>query len=320
MNFDEYQEQARLSDQAQGNDPQHRVIPVLGLVSETGSLANVFKKWLRDGISVDKQRDFIKVELGDVLWYLSNIASRFDLSLDDIATHNLARARSTYGHDGTRWNDEDATKVFDEELPEHERFPRRMIFHFTEHPDADGAPISEMRLVSAEPNPFTEGRDFSSDPKGAGFTVGDALRDNSQDEDGYRYHDALHLGFLGVLGWSPVFRSLLRLKRKSVAELDDTQDSARAIDVEEGLTTRLVERAHDYEDFRDERFVDTETLTLLAEHVRSLEVSIRPGWLWKRAIQHGFSSMHQLRDNRGGYLVVDLDDRSLTYCRFDPRS
>ncbi len=320
MEFDEYQRQAHLSDQSPGNDPEHRVIPVLGLVAESGSLANVYKKWLRDGISFEKQRDFARVELGDVLWYLSNIAGRFDLSLDEIAVHNLSRARSNYGHEGTRWDDPGATTVFDDDLPLAEQFPRKMVFHFEEGRDHDGAAKSVMSLVSAEPNPFPQGRDFTTTPKGVGFTVGDPLRDNAATEDGYRYHDALHLAFLGVLGWSPVFRSLLRLKRKSRPDLDDTQDSARAIDVEEGLATQLAERAPDYEDFQDERFVDSDTIALISEHVRSYEVAVRPGWLWKRAVHQGFVCWRQLRTNRGGYVLVDLDAHSVTYHRFAPGS
>jgi hypothetical protein len=42
-----------------------------------------------------------------------------------------------------------------------------------------------------------------------------ALNRNSRRIDAYRFHDAIHLGFMAVLGWSPTMRALLRLKRKS---------------------------------------------------------------------------------------------------------
>jgi hypothetical protein len=48
-----------------------------------------------------------------------------------------------------------------------------------------------------------------------GVQIGDPLTDNAYDDDGYRFHDVMHLANLAVLGWSPVMRGLLKLKRKS---------------------------------------------------------------------------------------------------------
>lgn len=47
--------------------------------------------------------------------------------------------------------------------------------------------------------------------------------------------------------------------------------------------------------------------------VVDLEVEALPAWLWRRAISQGFCAMHQLGQNRGGYLVADLDVRTLRY-------
>lgn len=51
------------------------------------------KKWLRgddgDGVMSEERRDLLKGELGDVLWYLSVLASDLDLSLQDIAESNI---------------------------------------------------------------------------------------------------------------------------------------------------------------------------------------------------------------------------------------
>lgn len=296
------------------------VVPVLGLIAEAASLADIAKKWLRDGITYDQQRDFARTELGDVLWYLANVASRFNLSLEDVASFNLERTRNRYGFGPDRWQDPGVTADFEDGLPVEERFPRKLLFHLEETADPDGQPRSHMRVLEAYPNPFSSGRTFDVDPKGRGFTLGDPLRNNSLTDDSYRYHDALHIAHMAVLGWSPVLRSLLRLKRKSRPDIDDTQDSARGVDVEEGLTTHMASRAANYNSFTHERYIDNETLDYVLEHVRGLEVDQRPGWLWRSTIQQGFACMLSLGQHRGGYLLADLDEHRVTYTALRPRT
>ncbi|KKK05723.1 nucleoside triphosphate pyrophosphohydrolase family protein [Micromonospora sp. HK10] len=69
---------------------------VLGLVGESGEIAEKFKKWVRDHDSDESRIDRADIakELGDVLWYLAVLADYLDLSLDDIATANLAKVAS----------------------------------------------------------------------------------------------------------------------------------------------------------------------------------------------------------------------------------
>jgi NTP pyrophosphatase (non-canonical NTP hydrolase) len=56
--------------------------PLLGLAGETGEIAEKVKKILRDkeGIVSEEDKLELKKELGDVLWYLSNLS--YDLSVD----------------------------------------------------------------------------------------------------------------------------------------------------------------------------------------------------------------------------------------------
>jgi NTP pyrophosphatase (non-canonical NTP hydrolase) len=106
MTFDEYQKQSR--DTAIYPEIGERfVYPALGLVNEAGEVAGKIKKIFRDeeGIVTPEKREDIKKELGDVMWYLAQIATEFDLSLKDIATHNLQKlqsrkARGTIGGSG----------------------------------------------------------------------------------------------------------------------------------------------------------------------------------------------------------------------------
>lgn len=72
----------------------HPVIyPALGLVNEAGEVAGKIKKVFRDkgGEINNETRQALKAELGDVLWYIAQIATELDLSLDDIAEHNIAK-------------------------------------------------------------------------------------------------------------------------------------------------------------------------------------------------------------------------------------
>ncbi|MFX5743284.1 pyrophosphatase, partial [Acinetobacter baumannii] len=64
--------------------------------------------------------------------------------------------------------------------------------------------------------------------RSGGVFVGDRLTDNAAEPDDYRFHDVFHYAYIAVLGWSPVIRSLLRLKRKSVPKIDEVDDGARA--------------------------------------------------------------------------------------------
>ena len=65
----------------------------MGLTNEAGEVAGKIKKVFRDkdGIISDETREALKAELGDVLWYLAQVATELNLSLDEIAEHNIAK-------------------------------------------------------------------------------------------------------------------------------------------------------------------------------------------------------------------------------------
>lgn len=62
---------------------------IIGLASEVGEVAALIKRSIRDGISID--RDKMRAELGDVLWYLSMLATESGLSLTEVAIENLRK-------------------------------------------------------------------------------------------------------------------------------------------------------------------------------------------------------------------------------------
>ena len=85
------------------------IYPTLGLCGEAGEVADKVKKVLRDaeGRFDDGVRDDLRLELGDVLWYVAQLATELDLDLADIAAANLEKlasraARNVIGGSGDR--------------------------------------------------------------------------------------------------------------------------------------------------------------------------------------------------------------------------
>ena len=106
MDFNDYQTKSRKT--AKYPAIGHAVIyPTLGLTNEAGEVAGKIKKIFRDkgGVIGEAERAALKGELGDVLWYLAQVCTELDLSLDDVARHNLEKLfsrleRGKIGGDG----------------------------------------------------------------------------------------------------------------------------------------------------------------------------------------------------------------------------
>ena len=94
MDFKTYQIKARVTAQYP-NLGSNNIYPTLGLVGEAGEVAEKVKKVIRDknGIFDEDSKKSIKKELGDVLWYLSNLCNEFGFSLDDVALQNLEKLK-----------------------------------------------------------------------------------------------------------------------------------------------------------------------------------------------------------------------------------
>lgn len=95
MDFKKYQEKSRKTAVYPDRD-NNFIYPTLGLSGEAGEVSEKIKKVIRDkkGIVDDETREAIKKELGDVLWYVSQIATELKLSLDDIAEKNIEKLYS----------------------------------------------------------------------------------------------------------------------------------------------------------------------------------------------------------------------------------
>jgi NTP pyrophosphatase (non-canonical NTP hydrolase) len=92
MEFEEYQKKSRMTAKYP-NAGENYIYPTLGLSGESGEVAEKIKKVLRDkgGQLNEVDCEEIKKELGDVLWYLTQLATELGISLEDVATGNLTK-------------------------------------------------------------------------------------------------------------------------------------------------------------------------------------------------------------------------------------
>lgn len=260
------------------------MIPLAGLASESGELIGEYKKYLRDGDSHKLFKERLAEEVGDLLWYVANVATKFDLDLAEVAEQNLAKCEG-------RWGDLPSREPFDTGFTDDQRFPRQFSFDFLTYHDADGAP--KVRVMH----------------KGEQF--GDDLTDNSHTRDGYGYHDVIHLAFAATLGWSPLVRKMLKAKRKSDPKIDQVEDGGRAIATEEGLSAMIFAYARDYNFLEGKSSVSTELLRMIKNMVSHLEVSVCTPGEWEKAIVQGFKVWREVKKRRGGTVDVDLEKRSI---------
>lgn len=101
MTLNEYQKQALTTEIMNRNNTINATEPafmakILGLVGESGEVAEKFKKIIRDKngkLSSDDKVE-IKKELGDVLWYTAVIADYLGIDFEDVAQTNLQKLAS----------------------------------------------------------------------------------------------------------------------------------------------------------------------------------------------------------------------------------
>lgn len=228
----------------------------------------------------------LRYDLAQLFQELVTAAQDAHISLDRAAHANKAKILD-------RWPFERGyTPLFDSDYDSDEQFPRILEITFREKT------VGGVDYVYQSVN---------------GINLGDRLTDNRADEDNYRFHDVFHLAYAAVLGWSPVLRSLLRLKRKSRPDIDEQQDGARATITEEGIANWVFAHGLRHNAFADVFIVDFALLRTIREMVHGYEVEACPLWMWEEAILQGFAAFRYLRDNRSGVVRANLVARNLTF-------
>lgn len=286
MEFNEYQELAKGTDQRNNNsDELNRLIPLLGMIGEMGSVASEHKKRLRDGQSYTTFNEKFKKELGDVLWYISTLAGDMGISLDDVARANLSWTEE-------RWDDLKnflPDKLYDEDFPENEKLPREFTVEF-------------KQSTTGKIGMYIDGK-----------PLGNELDDNAHEADGYRFHDVFHFSYMAAFGWSPVIRKLLGKKRKSKPEIDNVEDGARAQIIEEAISAMVYEHAKDHNFYKDITVIDFDILNTIKGMVRNFETKNISSSLWEKAIIDGYAVYRELKANNGGKIYINLKKRTIKF-------
>lgn len=93
--FDEYQKKSKKTA-IYPDRGKNFIYPTLGLLGEVGEIANKIKKIIRDddGKLSKGRRAEISSEIGDVMWYVAQLATELNLKLSDIARENLKKLLS----------------------------------------------------------------------------------------------------------------------------------------------------------------------------------------------------------------------------------
>ena len=228
--------------------------------------------------------------LGALMADMVTVAGLFDLKFIDVIEANLDKFES-------RWPQSEAKYLepFDNSRPSIEQFPRKFEMHFIEREYDDGKPYVIQQLNNVN--------------------IGDRLTDNRTEPDGYRFHDVFHLAYIAHLGWSPVIRTLLKLKRKGDKDLDENQDGARAAIIEEGIATWIFNHAHRREYYENTAVGKLEygLLKQVRDMVDGYEVAACPLWQWEQAILEGFKVFRRLRDAGSGIVKVDMVAHTISF-------
>lgn len=229
--------------------------------------------------------------LGELMAQLALVARCFDLGLASIATENLAKIADRWPGDNAEF-----CRLFDEtDCEPHERLPREFAIEFI------------PRVVGQRTVVVQRWREVN---------IGDPLTDNSNEPDGYSYHDVFHLSYVAHLGWSPVIRALLKLKRKSRPRIDENEDGARAIIIEEGIATWIFNHAKDRKDFFEgvtKGRLEFGLLKQVRSMVKGYEVHECPLWQWELAILRGFEVFRELHEKKRGIVKVNMVNRTLEF-------
>ena len=233
-------------------------------------------------------RDRLSGEVVAILSALVATADAADIQVDHAARGTLEKVFSRYPLQ------EEYPPLFDAQMPRHERLPRRVKIRIEEH-CADGKAWVTQTID--------------------GGPLGEPLTDNKNQADDYRFHDVFHIAYAVHLGWSPILRRLLSVKRKSDPRVDENEDGARAAIIEEGIAAFVFGRAVERNLFEGLERLDFDLLKIAHGFVKGFEAERCAYWQWERAILDGFRVFRALKEFRKGNIKADLERHSLEFER-----
>lgn len=94
MDFKEYQEKAGRTRNVRIGEHAEAINYGLGMVCEAGEVGDLLKKWAFHNHDFD--RDEVIKEIGDTMWYMANLCTVFDISMEEVAKKNIAKLKKRY--------------------------------------------------------------------------------------------------------------------------------------------------------------------------------------------------------------------------------
>ncbi len=91
MTINEYQKLALMTLNPTLDKEDVLINGVMGLCGESGEVIDIVKKWLAQGHELDKEH--LAKELGDIAWYLAEVATALDIPLEDILQANIDKLK-----------------------------------------------------------------------------------------------------------------------------------------------------------------------------------------------------------------------------------
>ena len=254
------------------------------LISLAGKVGHLLEDFSSGRIA--KNGDVLSADLVEIFRMLISAANDAEVSLEKAAKTNIEKVLD-------RWPIEHKWPMhFDEGFDKDEQIPRKITLTFKEKD------INGKQYVLQQCN---------------GINIGDRLTDNRTEKDDYRFHDVFHLAYAAILGWSPVLRALFKVKRKSNPDIDENQDGARAILIEEGISTWIFNYGTRHGYLEGFQSIDYDRLKVIREFVKGYEVETRPLWQWEQSILEGFRIFRELRSHRGGIVTADLNTHTIEF-------
>ena len=94
MTINEYQKLAMTTLNPELDKKDVLINGVMGLCGESGEVIDIVKKHLAQGHELDKEK--IIKELGDVAWYMAEIATVLEVDLEDVLVQNIEKLKKRY--------------------------------------------------------------------------------------------------------------------------------------------------------------------------------------------------------------------------------
>ncbi len=94
MTINEYQKLAMTTQNKELSDRDILINGVMGLCGEAGEVIDIVKKHISHGHELNREK--LIAELGDVAWYLAELATVLNVDLEDILKGNIEKLRKRY--------------------------------------------------------------------------------------------------------------------------------------------------------------------------------------------------------------------------------